>query len=80
MSDLDRELDVYAAMKPDLERESLGRWVLIRQDRVEGIFDDFDSAATSAIDRFGRGPYLIRQVGAPDVILPASAMYVFANG
>ena len=25
--------------------------------------------------RFGRGPFLIREIGAPDVTLPASVVY-----
>jgi hypothetical protein len=33
-----------------------------------------------ALGRFGRGPYLIRQIGAAELTLPASAMYVPVHG
>ena len=39
------------------------------------VFDDFEATAEEAVRRFGRGPYLIRQVAAPPVTLPASVMY-----
>jgi hypothetical protein len=43
--------------------------------RLEGRFESFDEAAKTAVHRFGRGPYLIRQVGAGPITLPASVMY-----
>ena len=47
-----------------------------------GVYDAFETAAKEAVGHFGRGPYLIRQVGAPPVVLPASVMYrpVYARG
>jgi hypothetical protein len=32
------------------------------------------------VGKFGAGPYLIRQIGAPPVTLPASVMYHPAHG
>ena len=37
-----------------------------------GLYDTFDAAAADAVKRFGSGPYLMRQIGAPPVTLPAS--------
>jgi hypothetical protein len=75
MAHLSEEIAKYEKLQADLEAEHLGKWVVIHDSRLEGIFNSFDAAAESAVERFGRGPYLIRQIGAPPVTLPASVMY-----
>lgn len=74
MAALDQEIAAFEAMQGSLEK---GQWALIRGSDLISTFDTFDAAANVAVSRFGRGPYLIRQVGAPPVIMPASAMYTF---
>jgi hypothetical protein len=82
MSELKDEIAAYDTMRPELEAKSLGKWVLIHNRELIGTYDSFDEAAKEAVHRFGRGPYLIRQVGAPPVSMPASVMYhpVYGNG
>ena len=75
MSKIDRELDAFGAMKADLEKHHMGKWVVVHDGRLVDAFDTLDTAATEAVRRFGRGPYLIRQVGAPPASLPASVLY-----
>jgi hypothetical protein len=75
MAELTDDIVAYEAMRADLESESLGKWVLLHNRHLEGKFGTFDEAARAAVHRFGRGPYLIRQVGAGSVTLPASVMY-----
>ena len=75
MADLDTELAAYERMRPDLEVKHTGKWVLVHNGQLIKVFDDFEAAAEEAVRRFGRGPYLIRQVAAPPVTLPASVMY-----
>jgi hypothetical protein len=62
-------------MREKLETEHMGKWVLLHQEKLVNIYDSFDAAAEDAVRQFGRGPYLIRQIGAPPVTLPASVMY-----
>ncbi len=71
MSELDQELRTYASMKVDLEEHHMGKWVVIHDGELVDAFDTLDAAATEAVRRFGRGLYLIRQVGALAVSLPA---------
>lgn len=75
MSVLSDEIAAYDALKADLEAECFGRWVLIHDRSVVHTYATFDQAARDAVSRFGRGPYLIRQIGAAAVNLPASVMY-----
>jgi hypothetical protein len=72
---LESEIQAYNAMREDLEAKHTGKWVMFKNRELIGIYDSFDVAAQNAVRLYGRGPYLIRQVGAPPVILPASLMY-----
>lgn len=75
VSSLNNEIAAYARMKTKLEAECLGSWVVIRNEAVVGTFDSLETAAPFALGRFGRGPFLIREVGAPPAALPASVLY-----
>ena len=75
MAELEQEISAYEKMRGDLEAHHIGKWVLVCEGELIGIYDSFEIAAVDAVGRFGRGPYLIRQVGAPPVTLPASVMF-----
>jgi hypothetical protein len=72
---LDREIETFNRMKADLEQHHNGKFVVIRDSDLIDAFDTFDAAAGEAVRRFGRGPYLIRQVGALPPVLPASVLF-----
>lgn len=74
-SDLKEEMAAFEGMRQDLEAQHMGQWVLFHQHDLIGVYDTFENAANDAVARFGRGPYLIRQIGAPPITLPASVMY-----
>jgi hypothetical protein len=80
MAELKHELAAYQRMQADLESSSLGKWALVHDEKLIGTFDTFEVAAKEAVRRFGRGPYLIRQVGASSVTLPASVLYHPVHG
>ena len=75
MEHLEQEIATYERLRPALEAEHRMRWVVIRGAEHVGTYPSFQEAAEDAIQKFGRGPYLIRQVGAPPIRLPASALY-----
>ncbi len=75
MAELKQEIAAYEAMQADLESASLGKWALVHDSKLEGVFDSFELAAGTAVKKFGRGPYLIRQIGSASITLPASVMY-----
>jgi len=62
---LEREIRAFEARRGELEEQYNRKFVIFHDDDFAGAFDDFDSAAREAIKRYGRGPYLIRQVGVP---------------
>ena len=75
MAVLDREIAAYTNRKDELEANYHGRWVVFHDDEFVGSFSTLDEAAVAAAKRFGLGPYLIRQVGAPAPRLSSSVLY-----
>ena len=64
MAEITQEIAAYERMQSDLEREHLGKWVVVHDEELIGAYDDFEEAAYEGVQRFGRGPFLLRQVGA----------------
>ena len=75
MALLSQEIAAYDRMRNVLEVDHFGKWVVVHDEELVDTYEDFQDAAEDAIRRFGRGPYLIRRVGAGPVTLPASALY-----
>ena len=75
MAELDDDIVAYEAIRGELEADHTGEWVLLYDRRLIALYPSFEEAAAEAVEKFARGPYLIRQVGAPPVVLPASLMY-----
>ena len=75
MAKLSEEIAAYERMRDELETDQLGRWVIVHDEKLVGTYKSFESAAETAVEKFGRGPYLIRRVGAPPFTLPASLKY-----
>ena len=79
MGVLAREIARYESMRAELEKNHNGEWVLIHQEEMVGTYNSFEDAGRAAVRRFGRGPYLIRKVGAPPLTLPASVQFRYIN-
>ena len=82
MGVLDTEVALYETLRADLEQGHKGEWALIHREEFVGVYATFEAAGRVAVRRFGRGPYLIREIGAPPLTLPASVWlrYADANG
>jgi hypothetical protein len=74
MASIADEIAAFDEMKADLEAEHFGEWVVFHARKLIKTYKDFESAASDAVEQFGAGPYLIRQIGAPPMSLPASLM------
>jgi hypothetical protein len=72
---LSTEIDAYESRKEELERLYPRKFVVFKGADLVGAWDTLDAAAREAIARYGRGPYLIRQVGGPPLRLPASVLF-----
>ena len=75
MAALTKEIAAYERMRDYLETDHFGEWVVLHDEELIGTYESFEVAADDAVQRFGRGPYLIRQVGESPLTLPASVLY-----
>lgn len=73
--ELERELAAFEVMRAELVAHNNLKWVVFHDGKFVNTYDTFDAAAADAVARFGRGPYLIRQVGAHEFTVPASVAY-----
>lgn len=69
------EIAAYERESAGLEASHRDKWVVFQGDALIAIYDSFDAAAADAVTRFGRGPYLIRQVGEAPIVIPVSIAY-----
>ena len=72
MTVLKEEIEIYESMQDILELKHFGKWVLIHDSKLKGVYDCFEDAGSEASEKFGKGPYLIRRVGHTPITLPAS--------
>ncbi len=73
---LHEEIEAFGRMKEELLKHHNGKFAVFKGTEFIGAFDSLDNAAKEAIRRFGKGPYLIRQVGgSTEMPLPASVAY-----
>lgn len=79
MTILRRDIAAFDEMRDVLEAQHAGQWVVFHKGRFEGVYADFETAATDAVERFDDGPYLIRQVGAPPIQLPGGMVFTPAH-
>ena len=79
MARIEEDIAAYETMRSDMEARHTNEWVLIHDQQLIGTYPTFDDAAQEAVARFGRGPYFIREIGAPPVRLPSSVMYHAIN-
>ena len=75
MAEIKSDILAYTKMQEQMEEKHMGKWVLFHDEAFVSVYDSFEAAAEDAVLRFGRGPYLIKQVGAPSLTLPASVMF-----
>ena len=75
-AELEQNIEAYEAMRETLEEHHLHKFVVFHNAEFIDSFDSFHNAAREAVGRFGHGPYLIRQVGAPRrIAMPASIAF-----
>ena len=75
MPNLLKDIESYETMRKELEATRFGKWVVFHNEKLHSEHETFEAAAKDAVKHFGRGPYLIRCVGAPPQTLPASVLY-----
>ena len=72
---LSDNIAAYDELRSELEMDHNGEWIVIHDRKISGYFESMQEATQRAVEAFGTGPYLIRQIGAPPITLPTSVLY-----
>lgn len=75
MSVLRDDIAAYDRSRLQLEAKHHGEWAVFQAGQFVGVFAEFESAAAEAVERFGAGPYLIRQIGVEAIQLSSTMVF-----
>jgi hypothetical protein len=59
---LEKELALFAKLKPELLKTYARKFVLIRGDEFIGAYDSAENAYAEGVKRFGRESFLVKEV------------------
>ncbi len=59
---LKEELKTYEDNKAELLKSDRSKFVLIKGDKIIGIYDTYNDAIKIGIDKFGNVPFLVKQI------------------
>ena len=65
---LEENIEAYEKIQGLMETDHWGKHVVFYDREFRGSFKEFYQAIEFALERWGRGPYLIRKVGRPPVV------------
>ena len=68
MAALEKELETFEAHKEELLADNEGRWVLIKDDQVVGVFDTDRDAFEQGVEKFGTNPFLVKLIERIDTL------------
>ena len=75
MSAISKQIEAYEEMREELEAQHYREWVVFHGGKFEGAYPSFEEAADDAARKFGRSPFLVRQVAAPPVRLSSTLQF-----
>ena len=75
MSNLKKQIEAYEEMREELEAQHYREWVVFHGGKFQGAYPSFEDAADDAYRKFGREPFLLRQVAAPPVRLSSTVQF-----
>lgn len=68
MSTFDKELQTYAEKLSELQKDS-GRFVLIKDNNIEGIFDSYADALKMGYEKFKLERFLVKRIEATEKVM-----------
>ena len=79
---MSQNIAAYEKVRGALETDHWGEFAVFYDGEMKGAFQEFPEAMAFAAEQWGRGPYLIRQVGRPPLVMPASVQFrrIYADG
>ncbi|MCW8965495.1 MAG: hypothetical protein OQK82_02230 [Candidatus Pacearchaeota archaeon] len=59
---LSQEINTYNQNKENLLKDNSGKFVLIKGNKIIGIYDTQNDAIKIGIDKFGNTPFLVKKI------------------
>ncbi len=75
MSVLGDDIAAYDQARTDLESKHGGQWAVFHAGGFIGVYTEYETAAAEAVERFGAGPCLIRQIGVEAIQLSSAMIF-----
>ncbi len=66
---LDKELNTYEAHKKELLGSNENKYVLIKGEKVEGVFNNEQDAISKGYELYLNEPFLVKKIQAVDDVL-----------
>ena len=73
---LEKELSFFNKNKQEYTDQYKNKFLLIKEEKLEGSFDTDEQAYKAGVEKFGNKPFLIKQVLENEPTLTISALYV----
>ena len=72
------EIAAYRKMcKDGIELEHFGKWIIVYEGKLRGVFDTENEAVIEAVKKFKDSVFLIKQVGATESLYKSGLPTVF---
>ncbi|HEX3655004.1 MAG TPA: hypothetical protein VHV55_04325 [Pirellulales bacterium] len=65
---LTAELAIYEQQKAELLKHGEGRFALIGNGNVAGVWDTYDDALQAGYEKFGLKPFLVKQIASREPV------------
>ncbi|OIN97877.1 hypothetical protein AUJ66_02040 [Candidatus Desantisbacteria bacterium CG1_02_38_46] len=65
---LKKEFEFYKSQPEEWRKENQGNFVLIKDQKIQGIFESYTDALQEGVKLFSTEKFLIQQVGQEDII------------
>lgn len=62
VDELKKELETYAKHKAELLVENSGKYVLIKEEEIVGVYESQNDAINSGFEKFGNVPFLVKKI------------------
>ena len=67
MAELGKELDTYNEHLSELLKDE-GKFVVIHEGDIAGVFRDFEDALTQGYEKFGLEPFLLKKIESIETV------------
>lgn len=71
---VDEQMAFYESRRTELESEHFGKWAVIHDEELQGVYETTDDANEVAQPLFKKGPCVVLRIGA--LKTPAMSPYV----